>query len=127
MGKLSPRQPNNDQKLDKANGRNHEQIHGRDVWHMIAHERAPALTRRLASLGRNAGDAQRHHQAKAPMPSYAQASRNTAISFRERRRIVWVEDSARSRSAMDAQKAQGVKIAATSPTIRNFLDGPSVS
>jgi hypothetical protein len=36
--KLAPSQPDSDQnvELDKANGRNYEQIHGRDVRQMIA-------------------------------------------------------------------------------------------
>ncbi len=44
---LSPSQPNNHQNIEQieADGRNHEQIHGRDVRHMVAQEGAPALTR----------------------------------------------------------------------------------
>jgi hypothetical protein len=36
-GKLSPSQPDNDQnvELDKADGRDHEQIHGGDVRRMV--------------------------------------------------------------------------------------------
>ena len=51
--KLSPSQPDNDQnvELDKADGRDHEQIHGCNVRHMIAQERAPLLTGRVAVLG----------------------------------------------------------------------------
>jgi hypothetical protein len=43
--KLAPSQPDNDQnvELDKADGRNHEQIHGRDVRRMVMQERVPQL------------------------------------------------------------------------------------
>jgi hypothetical protein len=77
-GKLSPSQPDNDQnvELDKANGRNHEQIHGRDVRHMIAQERAPALTRRLASLGHVLGDGRFSHR-KAELEQFAMNMRCT--------------------------------------------------
>src|SRR5262249_2704898 len=51
--KLSASQPDNDQnvELDKADGRDHEQIHGRDVRGMVMQEGAPTLIRRVASLG----------------------------------------------------------------------------
>src|SRR5215831_10761026 len=65
--KLSPSQLDNDQnvELDKADGRHHEQIHGRDMRRMIAQERAPALTRRIAPLGLVLADARlRHHKAE---------------------------------------------------------------
>src|SRR5262245_2619433 len=65
--KLPPSQPDNDQnvELDKADGRNHEQIHGRHMRRMIAQKRAPALTRRIASLGLVLADARlRHHKAE---------------------------------------------------------------
>src|SRR6266567_4223020 len=48
--KLAPSQPNNDQNVQqvKADGRDYEQVHGRDLRHMVAQECAPALTRRAA-------------------------------------------------------------------------------
>jgi hypothetical protein len=49
-GKLAPSQPDNDQKVQqvKADGRDHEQVHGRDLRQMVAQKCAPALTRRAA-------------------------------------------------------------------------------
>jgi len=57
--KLAPSQPDNDQNVEqiKADGRNNEQIHSRDVWHMVAQEGTPALTGRAAVyLGHVLGD-----------------------------------------------------------------------
>jgi hypothetical protein len=62
--KLAPSQADNDQdvELDKADGRNHEQIHGRDVRRMIAQKRAPALTRRIACFGLVLADRRLSHR-----------------------------------------------------------------
>src|SRR5215813_8291840 len=48
--KLAPSQPDNDQNVQqvKANGRNHEQVHGCNLRQMVAQEGAPALTTRAA-------------------------------------------------------------------------------
>ena len=66
---LAPRQPNNDEGVEqaKANSWNDEQIDGGDVRHVIAKERAPALTgRRLVTLlGHVLGHCRlRHRKAK---------------------------------------------------------------
>jgi len=80
--KLSPGQPDNDQdvELDKADGRNHEQIHGRDVRHMIAQERAPPLTRRVTSLGHVLGDGRLSYR-KAELEQFAMNVRCTPKSI----------------------------------------------
>jgi hypothetical protein len=45
LDKLAPSQPNNDQNVEQAkdDGRNHEQIHSRDVRRMVAQKRASAV------------------------------------------------------------------------------------
>jgi len=56
--KLSPSQPDNHQniELDKADGRNHEQIHRGDVRRMVTQEGTPALTGGTPVLGHVLGD-----------------------------------------------------------------------
>jgi hypothetical protein len=51
--KLSPSQADKDQylELDKADGWNHQQVHGSNVRHMVVQKGAPTLTRRVAFLG----------------------------------------------------------------------------
>ena len=56
--KLSASQPNNDQNVEqvKADGWDHEQIHGCDARRMVPHKRAPALPEWVASPGHVLGD-----------------------------------------------------------------------
>src|SRR2546430_3759463 len=56
--KLSTDQPDDDQNIEqvKADGRNHEQVHGRDVRRVVAQEGAPALSGRVRSFGHILGD-----------------------------------------------------------------------
>ena len=49
---ISAVQPNDDEGIEQieANGRDNEQVHGRDVRFMVAHKGAPSLAWRFASL-----------------------------------------------------------------------------
>jgi hypothetical protein len=80
--KLSPGQPDNDEDVEQveADGRDHEQIHGRDVRHMIAQERAPALTGRVAFLGHVLGDGRLSYR-KAELEQFAMNVRCTSKSI----------------------------------------------
>jgi len=56
---VSTIQPHNDEAKEQieANGRNNEQVHGGDIWGMIAQESAPSLAWRPASFDHVLGDA----------------------------------------------------------------------
>src|SRR4029450_11260844 len=56
--KLSTGQPDDDQDIEQveADGRNHEQVRGRDVRRVVAQEGAPILWGRVRSLGHILGD-----------------------------------------------------------------------
>jgi hypothetical protein len=56
---VSTIQPNDDEAIEQieANGRDNEQVHGGDIWGMIAQESAPSLAWRPASLDHVLGDA----------------------------------------------------------------------
>src|SRR5665213_3894180 len=55
----SPIQPHDDEAIEQieANGRDNEQVHGGDIWGMIAQESAPSLAWRPASLDHVLSDA----------------------------------------------------------------------
>ena len=76
--KLSSSQPNNDQSVEQveADGRDREQIHGRDVRHMIAQEGAPALTGRAAAV-RPVWTVHSH----APFSSFAEYGASSCIAM----------------------------------------------
>src|ERR1700730_11936441 len=76
--KLSARQPDNDQDVEQveADGRDHEQIHGCHMRSMIAQERAPALTGRVAVLGHVLGDRRLSHR-KAELEQLTMNARRT--------------------------------------------------
>jgi hypothetical protein len=56
---LSTIQPHDDEAIEQieANGRDNEQVHGGDIWGMIAQESAPSLAWRPVSLHHVLGDA----------------------------------------------------------------------
>jgi len=61
---FSARQSDDDQHIKqlKAEGGNHEQVHGRDVRRMVTQEGAPALRERLASLRHILDDGRLRHR-----------------------------------------------------------------
>src|ERR1700730_4858770 len=75
---LSPSQADNDQyvELDKADGWNHQQIHGSNVRHMVAQKSTPTLTRPVAFLGHVLGDSRLGHR-KAELEQLAMNVRRT--------------------------------------------------
>src|SRR5215475_9506970 len=56
---VSTFQPDYDQSINQveANGRDHEQVNGSDVWRMVTQERAPPLAWRSTPLDHVFGDA----------------------------------------------------------------------
>src|SRR5262249_27575234 len=60
----------------KADGRNHEQIHGCDVWGMIAQKRGPPLRGRAPSPGHVLGDGRLSHR-KAELEQLTMYARRT--------------------------------------------------
>jgi len=75
---LSAGQSDDDQNIKqvKAEARTHEQVHGRDVWRMVAQESAPALTGRITSRGHVFGDGRLRHR-KAQLEQLTMNTRGT--------------------------------------------------
>src|SRR5262245_35022070 len=75
---FSPGQSDDDQNIKqlKAEGRNHEQVHGRDVWRMVAQKGSPALTGWLTSCGHVFGNGRLRHR-KAELEQLTMNTRRT--------------------------------------------------
>src|SRR5262249_16685880 len=75
---LSPSDPDNDQSIEqvKADGRNHEQIHGCDMWGVVAQKRGPALRGRPPSPTHVLGAGRLRHR-KAELEQLTMNARRT--------------------------------------------------